>query len=206
MTRPAVELPAPDPWETAMQNKGLVWFEINRRRWDNYADRDEAFQDGITKLVRAAELFDPGKGFKFSTYALGWVRQGISEGIAGRAGANARRAARAGTTYEPPVPLASPATPGGDQTVEDTLPAFGDNPEHTAVCRAAVGAALTHLRAAAVTPVDHALIDVMAGYEWPSPVEIAADMGVGVSHVAYRLQRLTRIARAARDRGVLTAV
>ncbi|WP_137921277.1 sigma-70 family RNA polymerase sigma factor [Hydrogenophaga sp. 2FB] len=39
---------------------------------------DDLFQFGSFGLIRAAELFDPSKGFRFSTYADAWIRQSIS--------------------------------------------------------------------------------------------------------------------------------
>jgi RNA polymerase primary sigma factor len=46
---------------------------------------NELTQEGIFGLVRAVELFDYRKGFKFSTYATNWIRKSLNIGIAKRA-------------------------------------------------------------------------------------------------------------------------
>jgi RNA polymerase sigma factor (sigma-70 family) len=47
---------------------------IERRR----LAQEDALQEGSLGLMRGAELFDPSKGYKFSTYGYWWIRQAIT--------------------------------------------------------------------------------------------------------------------------------
>jgi RNA polymerase sigma factor (sigma-70 family) len=54
---------------------------IARRYRNRGLSLADLIQEGIVGLDRASRKFDPGRGFKFSTYATWWVRQAIQRGL-----------------------------------------------------------------------------------------------------------------------------
>ena len=66
-----------------VSNLGLIHAVINRSVTTNARSREELFQEGSLGLLRAAELFDPTKGLRFSTYATIWIKGNLSNSRVG---------------------------------------------------------------------------------------------------------------------------
>jgi RNA polymerase sigma factor (sigma-70 family) len=71
-----------------LHNLPLVLCVAGRFR-NSDLDYDDLIQEGILGLIKAAEKYDPGRGTRFGTLAVWWIRQSI-----GRAVANHGRAIR----------------------------------------------------------------------------------------------------------------
>jgi RNA polymerase sigma factor (sigma-70 family) len=57
-------------------------FSVARRYANNGClDMSDLIPEGVVGLHKAVDRFDPGRGFKFSTYAHWWLRQAISRAI-----------------------------------------------------------------------------------------------------------------------------
>lgn len=47
----------------------------------SFLELNDLFQFGCLGLIRACELYDPSRGYRFSTYAYRWIQQKINRGI-----------------------------------------------------------------------------------------------------------------------------
>lgn len=62
------------------ESLGLV-YEIAKQFRNTDMPKEDLIQDGNIGLIRATEKFDPKRGFKFSTYAVWWIRCYMIRGI-----------------------------------------------------------------------------------------------------------------------------
>eukprot|EP00578_Thalassiosira_sp_NH16_P013974 CAMPEP_0181126038 /NCGR_PEP_ID=MMETSP1071-20121207/27393_1 /TAXON_ID=35127 /ORGANISM="Thalassiosira sp., Strain NH16" /LENGTH=755 /DNA_ID=CAMNT_0023211567 /DNA_START=89 /DNA_END=2357 /DNA_ORIENTATION=- len=75
-------LTAKEAKQSMVQNNMRLVVSIARRYHGVGVNVQDLVQEGSLGLARAAEKFDPKKGFKFSTYASWWIQQAVFRSIA----------------------------------------------------------------------------------------------------------------------------
>ena len=68
--------------ELVARNMRLV-FDLARRYQTPGAAFEDLVQEGTIGLIKAVRKFDPDRGYRFSTVAHWWIRQGISRFVKG---------------------------------------------------------------------------------------------------------------------------
>jgi len=57
---------------------------VARRYQHRPAELEDLIQDGTIGLIKAVDRFDPSRGYRFSTYATWWIRDGIGSALVNR--------------------------------------------------------------------------------------------------------------------------
>ncbi len=65
-----------------LKNQGLVASVVRRYTQANRSHHDDLLQEGSIGLLKAIDKFDYRKGYKFSTYAIWWIRQAVGHAVA----------------------------------------------------------------------------------------------------------------------------
>ena len=126
--------------ELTTENRRIV--EAVARQYQNHGlTMEQLIEEGNKGLVKAAERFDESKGFKFLSYAVWWIRQGILEALA---------AAHNGEPHDQWHPVLTPRERGILRDIAD-----GESLEQIAADRRLTVERVRQIRELAQRKVDH---------------------------------------------------
>lgn len=81
MERNALEAQYTQARDTLVERNLRLSISIAKKHLGRGIPLEDLIQEGNIGLMRAAEKYDPERGFKFSTYATWWIRQGVGRVI-----------------------------------------------------------------------------------------------------------------------------
>lgn len=177
-------------------NTGLIGWVLNRRRTPDL-EWEDSFQDGLFGLIRAVQLFDPARGFKFSTYAEAWIRQAVQRGRATYLGIGYRQNRDDWVT---PISIDAPVGDGDSLDLGGLIP-----DERQAPAEQAEAAALVEQIAGFVAELDLDRVDKVIVEDLFTPTDeswlqrdtrVAADLGISREVIRQRRIRLQGRLRA----------
>jgi hypothetical protein len=133
-------------------NTGLIALVLRRRHTptDEWAD---SYQDGVLGLCRAAQLFDPALGNRFSTYAYPWVWEAVSKGRGRLLGRSYRSGPR---TWR--APLSIDHTLDHGDTIHDLFPDPGPGPDDEALAAEIVAEIAAHAERMDLDRIDRIIV------------------------------------------------
>ncbi|MEM9256115.1 MAG: RNA polymerase sigma factor RpoD/SigA [Pseudomonadota bacterium] len=67
--------------ETLVQHNVRLVFAVAAKQQSDAVPYQDRVQSGVVGLIRAAEKYDHRKGFRFSTYAYGWINQSMRRSL-----------------------------------------------------------------------------------------------------------------------------
>lgn len=181
------------------RNLGLVGHTI-KLYYPHLVGDDDAVNDGVIGLARATRDYRQDRA-KFSTYAVGWIRSEIGNGIGRRGGINARAANRSGGTYQPPTSLDTALTDRDDApTLHQLLADPGADPAGT-VCHRVTLTELTGILDEAVVDdldrdIARRLVAQMLDDHPETMAAIGDRHGIGYGSVQCRSRRLVKLLRS----------
>lgn len=178
----------PEQQRLVEDNVRLVGFFIGKWKIPAH-EAEDAHQDGLLGLMRAAQLFDPTRGFRFSTFAQHQIRAAVQRGRARFEGISFRQEHRnsAPPLHAPwngrPASLDAPVADTEHLTLGDTIPG-GDDTEADALRHQHLEAIRAAVADACRDDIDRSAAICLAGLD----TYVAAGQRHGISHQAVRMR------------------
>lgn len=183
----------PEQEQMVLENLPFLNYWLKAKRHTREDEWDDTYQDAFFGLVRAVQLYDPAKGYRFSTYAQNWIKQAITRGRGDLMGVG-YRAMLAGRVESWDAPLSLDVTLEGED--RPRLPQTAtDDPEHEATTAILAARAVEVMAAICRDELDRAILDNLTAPEPAPSVALAAEHRCSGWAISDRRRRLLAEAR-----------